>query len=158
MDLKQIEKIMMAMERNRIRKFAIKRDGFEMELEKEGSYDSQQAYMSKLEQPIFTEFSQEKPLPTSLEPPASLKASEEDQGIFITSPMVGTFYSTPGPDHPAFVKIGDHINEDSLVCIIEAMKVMNEVKAGVKGIITKILLANGDPVQFGTKMFLVEPI
>ncbi len=69
--------------------------------------------------------------------------------------MVGTFYSSPSPDDPSFVKVGDSVSEGSVVCIIEAMKVMNEVKAGCAGVIAEILLKNGEPVEFGTRMFRV---
>jgi len=81
---------------------------------------------------------------------------EEDTDRYITSPMVGTFYSSPTPDQPAFVKKGDHVNEDTVVCIIEAMKVMNEVKAGVSGTVIEVLEDNARPVEFGTKLFRIE--
>lgn len=74
----------------------------------------------------------------------------------ITSPMVGTYYSSPSPEEPPFVKVGDSVTEDTIVCIIEAMKVMNEVKAGKSGVIKKLHLENGHPVEFGTKLFSVE--
>jgi acetyl-CoA carboxylase biotin carboxyl carrier protein len=71
----------------------------------------------------------------------------------IVSPMVGTFYLSPSPSDPAFVKAGDQVSEDSVVCIVEAMKVMNEVKAGVKGTIKRVMAENGQPVEFGAKLF-----
>jgi acetyl-CoA carboxylase biotin carboxyl carrier protein len=71
--------------------------------------------------------------------------------------MVGTFYSSPSPDASAFVQVGQDITADSVVCIIEAMKVMNEIQAEVKGKIKKILVDNATPVQFGQALFLVEP-
>ncbi|HJZ12173.1 MAG TPA: biotin/lipoyl-containing protein, partial [Acidobacteriota bacterium] len=72
-----------------------------------------------------------------------------------TSPMVGTFYTSPSPDDPVFVKVGDRVEEDTIICIIEAMKVMNEVKAGMKGQVAEVLIENAHPVEFGTKMFLI---
>lgn len=77
-------------------------------------------------------------------------------GQFITSPMVGTFYSAASPDDPIFVKVGDTVREDTIVCIIEAMKVMNEVKAGVNGVIAEVCADNAHPVEFGTKLFRIE--
>ena len=71
--------------------------------------------------------------------------------------MVGTFYSTPSPEDPAFVKVGDKVNPDSIVCIIEAMKVMNEVKAGISGTVSAILVDNGQPIEFGSQLFRVTP-
>ena len=70
--------------------------------------------------------------------------------------MVGTFYRSPSPDSPAFVDIGDKISEDSVVCIIEAMKVMNEIQAETKGTITEILVENGDSIEFGQPLFKVK--
>ena len=74
----------------------------------------------------------------------------------ITSPIVGTFYSAPAPDAAPFVKIGDQVTPDTVVCIVEAMKVMNEVKAEISGTIKKILVENAQAVEFGQAMFLVE--
>ncbi|MCK4462973.1 MAG: acetyl-CoA carboxylase biotin carboxyl carrier protein [Candidatus Omnitrophica bacterium] len=75
----------------------------------------------------------------------------------IKSPMVGTFYSAPGPDTPPFIEIGDTIKEGDVLCIIEAMKLMNEIKSEVKGKVSDILVENGEPVEFGQVLFLVEP-
>lgn len=79
-----------------------------------------------------------------------------DSGVFVTSPMVGTFYTASAPDAPPLVKVGDTIHKDTVVCIIEAMKVMNEVKAGVSGTVTEVLVENGHPVEFGTKLFSIS--
>ncbi len=90
-------------------------------------------------------------------PPAAVeeKKGEKKEGNFITSPMVGTFYSAASPDDPSYVKVGDKVEEDTVVCIIEAMKVMNEVKAGKKGKIAEVLMSNSDPVEFGTNLFRI---
>ena len=80
------------------------------------------------------------------------------RGTEIASPMVGTFYRSPGPDAAAFVEVGDRINKNSVVCIVEAMKVMNEIKAEVDGEILEILVQNGEPVEFGQPLFLVRPV
>ena len=72
--------------------------------------------------------------------------------------MVGTFYRAPAPDAPPFVEVGDEVKEDDVVCIIEAMKIMNEIKAEVRGRIKKILVENGEAVEYGQPLFLVEPI
>ncbi len=75
----------------------------------------------------------------------------------ITSPMVGTFYRSPSPESDAFVKVGDHVDEDTTVCIIEAMKVMNEIKAEIKGTIARAVADDGTPVQYGETLFRVNP-
>ena len=75
----------------------------------------------------------------------------------ITSPMVGTFYRAPAPDAPPFVQVGDHVKEDTTLCIIEAMKLMNEIKAEMRGKVVKILVENGMPVEYNQPLFLIEP-
>lgn len=75
----------------------------------------------------------------------------------ITSPIVGTFYLAPSPDAPPFVKAGDSVGPETVVCIVEAMKVMNEIKAETSGIIRRILIENGTPVEFGQPLFEIEP-
>ena len=86
------------------------------------------------------------------------RTEEKNDGLVeIKTPMVGTFYSAPAPDADPFVDIGADVGEDAVVCIIEAMKLMNEIKADVKGRIVKILVDNGQPVEFGQTLFLVKP-
>ncbi len=77
-------------------------------------------------------------------------------GRFITSPIVGTFYEAPSPDKPPFVKIGDAINEGDVVCIIESMKLMNEINSELSGKIAEILVKDGDPVEYGQKLMRIE--
>ena len=86
----------------------------------------------------------------SVEPPI-------EDGVEIASPMVGTFYTSQNPESPVFVSVGDSIGEDTTVCIIEAMKIFNDIKAQCRGTITKILVANGEPVEFGQPLFIVKP-
>lgn len=89
---------------------------------------------------------------------AAVKTADADAGLIaIESPMVGTFYSAPNPDAKPFVAEGAKINNSSVVCLIEAMKVYNEIKAEKTGTVTKVLVKNGQAVEFGTKLFLVKP-
>ena len=74
----------------------------------------------------------------------------------IKSPIVGTFYASPSPDSAPFVAAGDKVSSDTIVCIIEAMKIMNEIKAEVAGTIEKVLIENGEPVEYGQPLFLVR--
>ena len=92
--------------------------------------------------------------PAVPEPPA---ANEDDGLVPIESPMVGTFYAKPSPEKPSFVSVGDSVGEDSTICLIEAMKIFNEIKAGQSGTIAKILIENGDAVEFGQPMLLIKP-
>jgi acetyl-CoA carboxylase biotin carboxyl carrier protein len=88
--------------------------------------------------------------------PAVELASDANE-LVIRSPMVGTFYSSPDPESPAFVKVGDTVDSESVVCLVEAMKVFNEIKADLSGKITKVLVKNGDAVEFDQPLFAVTP-
>lgn len=89
---------------------------------------------------------------------AAPPAAERPEGLIeITSPMVGTFYRSPSPDADPFVGAGDSVDEESVVCIIEAMKVMNEIRAECRGTIVELLVENGEPVEFGQPLFLIKP-
>jgi len=96
--------------------------------------------------------------PAAAAAPAKAAAEEEDRYLKVVSPMVGTFYWAPSPDSPPYVTMGATVNEDTVVCLIEAMKVFNEIKAGVSGKIAKICLKNEQSVEFGQVLFLVEPV
>jgi acetyl-CoA carboxylase biotin carboxyl carrier protein len=74
----------------------------------------------------------------------------------VTSPMVGTFYAAPNPESPAFVKVGDHVGPESVVCIIEAMKVFNEIQAELSGKVAAVLVETGQPVEFGQPLFKID--
>jgi acetyl-CoA carboxylase biotin carboxyl carrier protein len=95
------------------------------------------------------------PAPTPTEAPADPPPA--DDLIAITSPMVGTFYAAPAPDADPLIAVGDTIGDETVVCIVEAMKVMNEIKAECRGSITKILVENGDAVEYGQPLFMVKP-
>ncbi|WII35672.1 acetyl-CoA carboxylase biotin carboxyl carrier protein [Paenibacillus thiaminolyticus] len=94
---------------------------------------------------------------TAAAEPQPEKKEEQAGLVRIVSPMVGTFYSAPSPESPPYVKAGDKINEKTVVCILEAMKLMNELEAEVKGEIVEVLAANGQLVEFGQPLFLVKP-
>ena len=101
-------------------------------------------------------------LPAAIAPPAPAPAAaptaaaSKESGLFITSPTVGTFYTAPSPDDPVFVKVGAKVNSETIVCIVEAMKVFNQIPAEVNGTIVEILVKNGDPIEFGQALFRVE--
>jgi len=107
------------------------------------------------------------PAPLAAVPAAAARPAEQgapttaeaaaDQHLKIASPMVGTFYWSAGPDSEQFVSAGDTVNPDTVVCLIEAMKVFNEIKAGVSGTITKVCVENEAAVEFDQALFLVEP-
>lgn len=177
MDLKQIKELMAAMGRAGMKKLSIKeKSGFEIELESHEEITHPPAMpptpfhpsyshayhhpvphhhlpgFAEGQHPKFSTMPQEKAEGSSTKETGEKAAA----GQFITSPMVGTYYSAPSPDDPIFVKVGDSVREDTIVCIIEAMKVMNEVKAGASGVIAEICVDNAHPVEFGTKLFRIE--
>jgi len=95
----------------------------------------------------------EAPTPATTEPEATATTGL----IEIVSPMVGTFYRAPSPDAEPYVKVGDHVEEGMVVCIVEAMKLMNEIQSEVSGTVKKILIEDAQPVEFGQVIFLIEP-
>ncbi len=89
--------------------------------------------------------------------PAGPKEEAEEEGMTaITAPMVGTFYRSPSPDSAAFVEAGDRVEPGKVVCIVEAMKLFNEIESEIRGTIAKVLVDNGQPVEYGQKLFLVR--
>ncbi|MCH9620340.1 MAG: hypothetical protein S4CHLAM45_02030 [Chlamydiales bacterium] len=137
---------MQVMEQQKVKKVAIKKKDFEIVLEREGD-----GVLIPPPQPVHAPAPAEI-IQKGIEHPAP---KEEAPSNYIVSPIVGTFYAASSPDDPPFMKEGDRIEDESIVCIVEAMKVMNEVKAETKGVITEILVKNGDPVEFGTKLFRI---
>jgi acetyl-CoA carboxylase biotin carboxyl carrier protein len=98
------------------------------------------------------------PAPVSVAASAPVAAAAGAGHPQIVSPMVGTFYLSPSPDSPPYVTVGQEVQEDTVVCIIEAMKVMNEIKAETKGVIVEVLAQNGKPVEFGKPLFSIRPV
>lgn len=80
-----------------------------------------------------------------------------EEGHVINAPMVGTFYSSPSPESPAFVDVGQPVAAGDVICIIEAMKIMNQIECDINGTVSKILVENGEPVEYGQPMFVVKP-
>lgn len=168
MEVKQINQLMLAMGRTGIKKLVLKKEGVELELEREGTAPlrlSDSDFAGIEENPMRGEIERHRQTHAVAgqdnEKTAHAKTIEEEKedaiSIYVTSPMVGTVYYSPSPNDPAFVKVGDRVEKNTVVCIIEAMKVMNEVKAGVAGVISGPLVDNGHPVEFGSKLFRVIP-
>ncbi len=95
--------------------------------------------------------------PVKEEAPAAAPVADTADLHKITSPMVGTFYQAPNPDSPAYVKVGDKVGDETIVCIVEAMKLFNEIEAEIKGEIVEILVQDGQLVEYGQPLFLVKP-
>jgi acetyl-CoA carboxylase biotin carboxyl carrier protein len=145
-DLKEIKAIIDLMKKHDLSVFEIEKEGFRLKLEKGPS-----AQAAAVAPPAAA--APPKAVPAT---PAAPKAIESVPLKEIVSPMVGTFYRSASPDSPPFVDVGKTVAEDTVVCIIEAMKVMNEIKAETGGIIAEVVAENGKPVQFGQVLFRVR--
>jgi len=147
-DIKEIKTIIDLMKKNDLSVFEIEKEGFRLKLQRGPS--GQAAAVAPLLVPP-------KAAATGPQPaPASPKAIESIQLKEIVSPMVGTFYRAGSPDASPFVDVGKTVTEETVVCIIEAMKVMNEIKAETSGVIAEVVAENGKPVQFGQVLFKVR--
>jgi acetyl-CoA carboxylase biotin carboxyl carrier protein len=155
-DFKDIKKIVELMDQHGLSQFKLEQDETKLELKKGGDVDisAVQALLASAPAP--------QPLAAAPAAPAGGAAPVVDDGGLaagieeVTSPMVGTFYTAPSPDSDEFVKVGDKISADSTVCIIEAMKVMNEIKSEIAGEVVEILVENGTAVQFGEPLLRVK--
>jgi acetyl-CoA carboxylase biotin carboxyl carrier protein len=97
------------------------------------------------------------PAPAEAPPPPTAPKSTPSHWIDVTAPMVGTFYSAPAPGEPDFVRVGQRVNKGQTLCIIEAMKLMNEIEAEAAGVVTEILVSNGQSVEFGQVLMRLDP-
>ncbi|MGH8024089.1 MAG: acetyl-CoA carboxylase biotin carboxyl carrier protein [Limisphaerales bacterium] len=151
MDLKDIKAIIDLMKKNSITEFELERQDSKIRL-KRGLNGGQITLPDDGTSPNLTSAAQA--TAATVPAPAAPVATGE---LEIKSPMIGTFYRAPSPEAGTYAEIGSEVGADSVVCIIEAMKVMNEIKAEVKGVITQILVENAKPVEFGQPLFKVRP-
>ncbi|MFY7842723.1 MAG: acetyl-CoA carboxylase biotin carboxyl carrier protein [Rhabdochlamydiaceae bacterium] len=150
MELKQVKELISSMEKAGLTKLSIKeKNGFELVLEK-----SSKDVFCSTEAPVYlTPQSSNQVMQSAMAPKIEATVKEKEvEGVYVKSPMVGTFYSSPSPEHSPFIKVGDKVDENTVVCIVEAMKVLNEVKAGIAGTVAEILVKNGQAVEFGSKI------
>lgn len=153
MDLEEIKQIIALMKRNELTEFELEREGSKIRI-KRGPNGTAQSDTAVITLPA-------QPAPVMMTPAAAAlvaapAAAALVDTIEIKSPMVGTFYRSPSPEAAPFVEVGTAVNEETVVCIIEAMKVMNEIKAEVKGVITEVLVENAKAVEFGQPLFRVR--
>jgi acetyl-CoA carboxylase biotin carboxyl carrier protein len=149
-DIKEIKSIIDLMKKHDLSVFEIEKEGFRLKLQR-GVSAPQVSIV-----PPAASGGPAKPAVAGAEPPPAAKTIESVPMKEIVSPMVGTFYRAASPDAPPFVEVGKPVTEDTVVCIIEAMKVMNEIKAETSGVIAEVLADNGKPVQFGQALFRVR--
>jgi len=152
-DLKDIKAIIDLMKKNSISEFELEKQEFKIRL-KRGTNGGVLSVPGEEQMVAYPgqHAAGALPNPVTLPPPTATSDLE------IKSPMVGTFYRAPSPESANYAEIGSEVNPDTVVCIIEAMKVMNEIKAEVKGVITQVLIDNAKPVEFGQPLFKIRPI
>jgi len=151
-DLKDIKAIIDLMKKNSIAEFEMEKQDFKIKLKRQTG-----APVPQYEEGSVQGYLPPGSLgaPVVLPPPAGSASAGE---LEIKSPMIGTFYRAPSPEAANYCEIGTEVNPDTVVCIIEAMKVMNEIKAEVRGVITQVLVENAKPVEFGQPMFKIRPL
>ena len=153
MNLKEIKEIIALMNENALREIEIEREGLKLKLKKT-ALEAQVAAAPQYR--IESIPSPKTPSPASAEPGAEDLPKKNTKDI--KSPMVGTFYRSPSPEAAAFVEIGQTVEVGQVVCIVEAMKLMNEIKSEVRGKIVEASVENAEPVEFGQTLFVVEPL
>lgn len=152
MNIKEIKEMINLMNENSLMELEIEKDGMRVKLKKAGS-----SVGEGLTAPILIERQN-----VSVAQPSRDAAAPAEKApsktIEIKAPMVGTFYRAPSPEAPPYVEVGQIIEPGQVVCIIEAMKLMNEIKSEVKGKLVEILVDNAEPVEFSQSMFIIEPL
>ena len=157
MDLKDIKAIIDLMKKNSVSEFELEKQDFKIRL-KRGSTNGNAGSLE--DSPVLTYIQPNVALqPAGSGSPAQAPAlaAPASTEVDIKSPMIGTFYRAPSPESGSYVEVGAEVNAETVVCIIEAMKVMNEIKAEAKGVITQVLLENAKPVEFGQPLFKLRP-
>jgi acetyl-CoA carboxylase biotin carboxyl carrier protein len=153
-DLKDIKAIIDLMKKNSVTEFELEKQEFKIRLKRGGNGGTSVTTFEDPQNVLYA------PAPAALAAlPAAgvgspLAASSE---LEIKSPMIGTFYRSPSPESASYVEVGTEVSPDTVVCIIEAMKVMNEIKAEAKGVITQAMVENAKPVEFGQALFKIRP-
>jgi len=158
LDLKQIKQIVALMAENDLSYFHFENQGSKVELRRGSDFQAAKELLKHLPMasaaPMAMSAAPVAAAPVAAGPaPSAPSAVSEPAGPTINSPMVGTFYRSAAPGEKAFINIGDSVDENSNVCIIEAMKVMNEIKAEMRGTIARVLVEDGKPVQYGQPLF-----
>ncbi|MBC7866116.1 MAG: acetyl-CoA carboxylase biotin carboxyl carrier protein [Gloeobacteraceae cyanobacterium ES-bin-316] len=157
MDIKQIQELVKLINKTTIGEITIEEDGTRITI-KQKKDPSQKIFSQQAPQANYAPQPTQAAQPSTPTPPATPAATpKQDNLITIKSPMIGTFYRQAGPDKPIFVNVGDEVTTGKVVCIIEAMKLFNEIESEVTGTIVKVLVEDASPVEYDQPLFLVEP-
>jgi acetyl-CoA carboxylase biotin carboxyl carrier protein len=156
-DLKDIKAIVDLMKKNSISEFEMEKEGFKLRLKRlgngSGGVPQSEEYPS-----AGVPTAPANPVPSPVSANLPMTSSLLPAELEIKAPMVGTFYRAPSPESASYVEVGSELNLETVVCIIEAMKVMNEIKSELRGVVTQVLAENGKPVEFGQPLFKVRPL
>ena len=155
MDLKDIKAIIDLMRKNAVTEFELEKQDFKIRL-KRGPNGGIVPAVAYEDPPTMVYAAPPVAMAGAPAAPAPAPAPVSNE-LEIKSPMIGTFYRAPSPESAPYVEVGTEVNPDTVVCIIEAMKVMNEIKAEVKGVVTEVQVENAKPVEFGQPLFKVRP-
>ena len=154
MDLKDIKAIIDLMRKNSVSEFELEKQDFKIRLKRGTNGGGGGATSEESPSVAYQQMPVAALPPQNSVPPVAAPPSNE---LEIKSPMIGTFYRSPSPESAAYIEVGAEVNPDTVVCIIEAMKVMNEIKAEAKGTITQVIVENAKPVEFGQPLFKLRP-
>lgn len=148
MDIRKVKKLIELLEESGIAEIEIHEGEESVRISRQGS-----------SQPVSYQLPPQQPAAAQGEVPAasSQPSAPIEEGHVINAPMVGTFYNSPSPESPSFVDIGQPVAAGDVICIIEAMKIMNQIECDINGTVSKILVENGEPVEYGQPMFVIKP-
>jgi len=156
LDLKQIKQIIELMKRSELTEFAVEEEGFKLKIRR-GTNGLPLVSTSRGSASPFVQSETQPPQPAPGGASATPGTAKEEAGVgYIKSPMVGTFYRAASPESKPFADVGTKVVENTVVCIIEAMKIMNEIQAETKGSVLEVLVENGQPVEYGQRLFKVK--
>ncbi len=143
MELEDLKELIEYLKETDITEISIEKDGIKVKIKREKMLSPMEISVQKL---------------GSLQEKVTRETEEETRVITVTSPIVGTFFRAPSPEADPFVETGSKVKKGQVLCIVEAMKLMNEIESEIDGVVIKILVDNGQPVEYGEPLFLIEPI
>jgi len=158
MDLKLVKNLLDLISETELNEVSIEEGDFKLKVKKQSDSPAPQAAPMQFQMPAQQAPAQQAQPAAAPTQPAASEAKEESQpeGDTVKSPIVGTFYEAPSPDSDPFVKVGDTIQKGETLCIVEAMKIMNEIEAEFSGTIQKILVEDGQPVEYDQPLFIIK--
>jgi acetyl-CoA carboxylase biotin carboxyl carrier protein len=167
MDAKDLQELLKLISRLEFSEFSMREGDFRLTVRGKHYNQGQQVVLSSVPAPVATAApvapaaspiaAASTPAASTLAAPAASAAGDDGRYVAIKSPIVGTFYRSPGPDKPVFVKVGDKVNPGMVVCIVEAMKLFNEIEADITGTVVKALVEDGSPVEYDQVLYLIDP-